>query len=438
MISKKKYQRLPLSTLLIYALYQTIFPFFVVYGLLIALKRSLKEPSHLKRLSDRFGLGPIGEKGAIWIYAASLGEMNAARPLVQVFLDNGHYILLTHLSPAGLEAGQKFFGDNPKVTHRYMPLDFFLLVRLFLLRARPSCGIVLEIETWPAMLVEADKLKLPMYLANGNLVALALKRLESWKRHSLYMYRLFNHIFTRSEEYVDRYRGTGVQLQDLTVIGDLKLENPRNPELIAKGQAWRKAWADESFTLLIASSVQAEEEILIQSCIELFKKVPNMRVIWVPRSPQRFEALSKKIKNAGIVSTNRSKVFNDISPVNRLLVGDSIGEMDLYLGMADIVFVGASFNNGGGHNIVEALSAGCPVVMGPSTHGIDEVAKDAASAGVFYSFAKPEEMTSFIIGISKSSQKLDQMRTASSTFCKMNIGAAKVCYKVIKSLNMEK
>ena len=435
MISKKKYQRLPLSTLLIYALYQTIFPFFIIYGLLIALKRSLKEPSHLKRLSDRFGLGPIGEKGAIWIYAASLGEMNAARPLVQVFLDNGHYILLTHLSPAGLEAGQKFFGDNPKVTHRYMPLDFFLLVRLFLLRARPSCGIVLEIETWPAMLVEADKLKLPMYLANGNLVALALKRLESWKRHSLYMYRLFNHIFTRSEEYVDRYRGTGVQLQDLTVIGDLKLENPRNPELIAKGQAWRKAWVDESFTLLIASSVQAEEEILIQSCIELFKKVPNMRVIWVPRSPQRFEALSKKIKNAGIVSTNRSKVFNDISPVNRLLVGDSIGEMDLYLGMADIVFVGASFNNGGGHNIVEALSAGCPVVMGPSTHGIDEVAKDAASAGVFYSFAKPEEMTSFIISISKSSQKLDQMRTASSTFCKMNVGASQLCYKVIKSLN---
>lgn len=435
MISKKKYQRLPLSTLLIYALYQTIFPFFIIYGLLIALKRSLKEPSHLKRLSDRFGLGPIGEKGAIWIYAASLGEMNAARPLVQVFLDNGHYILLTHLSPAGLEAGQKFFGDNPKVTHRYMPLDFFLLVRLFLLRARPSCGIVLEIETWPAMLVEADKLKLPMYLANGNLVALALKRLESWKRHSLYMYRLFNHIFTRSEEYVDRYRGTGVELQDLTVIGDLKLENPRNPELIAKGQAWRKAWVDESFTLLIASSVQAEEEILIQSCIELFKKVPNMRVIWVPRSPQRFEALSKKIKNAGIVSTNRSKVFNDISPINRLLVGDSIGEMDLYLGMADIVFVGASFNNGGGHNIVEALSAGCPVVMGPSTHGIDEVAKDAASAGVFYSFAKPEEMTSFIIGISKSSQKLDQMRTASSTFCKMNVGASQLCYKVIKSLN---
>ena len=82
-------------------------PFIIAIGFLLAAWRSLKEPSHLKRLGDRFGLGPIGPKKSIWIYAASLGEMNAARPLVQVFLDNGHQILLTHLSPPGLEAAQR-------------------------------------------------------------------------------------------------------------------------------------------------------------------------------------------------------------------------------------------------------------------------------------------------------------------------------------------
>ena len=434
MFRKNKCQRLPFSTSALYILYQISFPIFLIYGLMLALKRSLKEPSHLKRLSDRFGLGPVGKKGAVWIYAASLGEMTSAKPLVQVFLDNGHNILLTHLSPAGLEAGQKFFGNNPKVTHRYMPLDFFLLVRLFLIRARPSCGIVLEIETWPAMLIEADKLKLPMYLANGNLVSLALSRLENWKRHSLYMYRLFNHIFTRSEEYVDRYKATGVQPQDLTVVGDLKLENPRDYALIETGQAWRKAWVDENFTLTIASSVQAEEEILIQSCIQLFKKVPSMRVIWVPRSPQRFEALNKKIRTAGIISTTRSAIHSNISPINQLLIGDSIGEMDLYLGMADIVFVGASFNNGGGHNIVEALSAGCPVVMGPSIEGIEDVAKNAALAGVFRSFFSSKEMTDFIIEMAQSPERLKHLRSASLNFCKLNVGASGRCYDVIKLL----
>ena len=433
MIIPNKRRRLPLITLLIYGLYQVIFPFLLIFGLLLAIKRSFKEPSHLKGLSERFGLGPVGIKGAVWIYAASLGEMNAARPLVQIFLDNGHAILLTHLSPAGLEAGQKFFGHNTKVTHRYMPLDFFLFVRLFLLRARPSCGIVLEIETWPAMLIEADKLKLPMYLANGNLVALALTRLKNWKRHSLYMYRLFNHIFTRSEEYVDRYQTAGVRQQDLTVTGDLKLEIPRDHMLIAKGQAWRKTWISEGFTLTIASSVQAEEEILIQSCTELFKKLPNIRIIWVPRSPQRFKALSKKIKNKGISSINRSAVRNCIPNKNQILIGDSMGEMDLYLSMADIVFVGASFNNGGGHNIVEALSAGCPVVMGPSTEGIEEIARDATSAGVFRSFSSSEEMVNFIVKTAKSPDKLQQLRSASSNFCRLNIGAAKRCYRVVRS-----
>ena len=110
----------------------------MISALFLAVWRSLKEPSHLKRLADRFGFGPVGPKGAIWVYAASLGEMNAARPLVQVFLDNGHNILLTHLSPAGLKAGQRFFGDHPQVTHRYVPLDFFFNGQS-IFTPRPTC-----------------------------------------------------------------------------------------------------------------------------------------------------------------------------------------------------------------------------------------------------------------------------------------------------------
>jgi 3-deoxy-D-manno-octulosonic-acid transferase len=108
--------------------------------------------------------------------------------------------------------------------------------------------------------------------------------------------------------------------------------------------------------------------------------------------------------------------------------------MDLYLGMADIVFVGASFSNSGGHNVVEPLSAGCPVVMGPSTYGVDFVVKDAASAGIFHSFSTSEEMTSYIADVAVSSQRLRQMQSDSSTFCNRNIGASKRCYEKIKLL----
>ena len=430
-----KRQRLPLTTLLIYILYQVLMPFIIAIGLLLAAWRSLKEPSHLTRLADRFGFGPIGPKKSIWVYAASVGEMNAARPLVQVFLDNGHHILLTHLSPAGLEAGQRFFGNNPNVTNRYMPLDFFLMVQLFLRRAEPACGIVLEIEIWPAMLIEADRLGVPMYLANGNLVAKSMYRLNTWKRSSLHMYKLFDHIFTRAEDYVDRYEATGVLRTDLTITGELKLDTPRDPISIKKGRGWRKTWVGNEFTFMISSSVKAEEGVLMQCCVELLKQLPAIRIIWVPRSPQRFDAITQKAIKAGLLSMKRSSHKTSIPSEIQIFVGDSIGEMDIYLGMADIVFVGASFDNSGGHNIIEPLSAGCPVVMGPSTYGIDFIAKDAASAGIFHSFPTPEEMTNFILENARSPQKLEKMQSDSTAFCKINIGASELCYKVIKSLN---
>ena len=124
---------------------------------------------------------------------------------------------------------------------------------------------------------------------------------------------------------------------------------------------------------------------------------------------------------------------NGARTIPQIFIGDTIGEMDIYLGMADIVFVGASFSDWGGHNIVEPLSAGCPVMMGPSTFGIDFIAKDAAAAGIFKSFNSPEQMKSFIITISQSPEKLNELRLAASQFFKNRRSAAELCYEVINS-----
>ena len=431
---RSKRQRLPVTTYLIYAIYQSIFPIFLIYGLFLAAWSGLRDAAHLKQMTDRFGFGTLGPKNSIWFYAASLGEMNAAKPLVQNFLDNGHNVLLTHLSPAGLEAGQRFFGNNSKVTHCYIPLDFFLFMRIFLYRARPACGIVLEIEVWPAMLIEADRLDVPMFMANGNLLPNKMLRLKNWKRSGLYMYRLFDHIFTRAEDYVERYEATGVLREDITITGELKLDVPRDPELIAKGQVLRNSWARKNFTFMISSSVKLEEDRLMRCCVELLSKIPKMHIIWVPRSPQRFNAVLNKGLKAGLSCMKRSNLHGNIPKTIQMFLGDTIGEMDLYLGMADIVFVGASFSNSGGHNVVEPLSAGCPVVMGPSTYGVDFIVKDAASAGIFHSFSTSDEMTSYIADVAVSSQRLRQMQSDSLTFCNRNIGASKRCYEKIKLL----
>lgn len=426
-----KRSALPRSTRMIYVVYQVLIHIALPFGVMLALWRGIKEPKHLQRWADRIGFGPVGPKGAVWFYAASLGEMNAARPLVQKFLDEGHKVLLTHLSPAGLEAGERLFGDNPAVTHRYMPLDCFWMVWLFLRRARPSCGIVLEIEVWPAMLMQADRATIPMFMANGNLLERSMKRLGSWRRHGLYLYRLFDHVFTRDQSYADRYMKVGLAQRNITLTGDLRFDTPRDAQLLDRGKALRASWNDAEFTFMISSSVHGEEDALSEVCETLLSKAKNVRIIWVPRSPQRFDGVAHMLTAQGFTVAQRSAVTNTIPKDTQIFVGNSMGEMDLYLGMADVVFVGASFVNHGGHNIIEPLTAECPVVMGPSTYGIDFAAHPAADHGVFVKFKEPSDLSEHLLGLSQDPSKLAHQQENCSRFAAQSSNAAQKCYEQI-------
>lgn len=432
-----KRSRLPKVTRLGYVVYQAVFHLALPLAFLLALVRARKEPAHLKHLSHRFGFGPTGPKNAIWIYAASLGEMNAAKPLVERFLEAGYPVLLAHLSPAGLAAGERLFGGNPNVTHRYMPLDSFVFVRWFLRRSKPLCGIVLEIEIWPAMLLEADRAKVPMYLANGNLLPDAMARLQTWKRHGLFLYRMFDHIFTRGDDYAQRYYELGVQRGDISITGDLRFDSPRDWHKIDAGRNMRLSWEAE-FVFMIASSVKDEEDALLHMCKVLLARMPSMRILWVPRSPQRFGGVADKVALAGFRGLRRSLIGGEVPPNTQIIIGDSTGEMDFYLGFADMVFVGASLVDHGGHNIIEPLTAGVPVVMGPSTFGIDFVASPAQDAGVFQKFDTPDEIAAHVANYAASTESRARMQALLKGFATSSGSPSKACFKGIVGTSSEK
>jgi len=429
-----KRRELPNTTRVAYFIYQVAYHFALPLVGLLALWRARKEPGHLYNVSHRWGLGPVGAKGGVWVYAASLGEMNAARPLVQEFLNDGHHVLLTHLSPAGFDRGVQQFGNNPRVTHLYMPFDCFWTVRLFLRRAKPVLGIVLEIEIWPAMLIEADRLCIPMFMANGNLLPNRMKRLQTWRRHGLYLYRLFNHIFTRSQDYVERYIATGVRPENVSIAGELRFDSQPDLALLACGRDLRKTW-NTTFTFMIASSVKGEEVILLKIVADFLEAAPQARVIWVPRSPQRFDAIADLLHSCEIPYSRRSQIIDNIQSKSKVLIGDTLGEMDLYLGLADVVFVGASFTDMGGHNIIEPLSAGCPVIMGPSTYGIDFIARPAQQAGVFESFATPEALYNYLLALNEDLPRVQMKQKKAKAFAALNSDTAKLTFKSISNRN---
>ena len=434
MRTHSKRRELPITTRMAYFIYQIAYHLVLPLSGLFALWRARKEPGHLYHMSHRWGLGPVGAKGAVWIYAASLGEMNAARPLVQEFLNDGHHVLLTHLSPAGFDRGVQQFGSNPRVTHLYAPFDCFWTVQLFLRRAKPAFGVVLEIEIWPAMLIEADRLSIPMFMANGNLLMNRMKRLQTWRRHGLYLYRLFDHIFTRSQDYVERYIATGVRPENVSITGELRFDTKPDSALLDNGSDLRQTW-NAQFTFMIASSVKSEETVLIKIVKDFLQAAPQARVIWVPRSPQRFDSISKLLQSYKIPYTRRSQITDKIQYKSKVLLGDTLGEMDFYLGLADVVFVGASFTDMGGHNIIEPLSAGCPVVMGPSTYGVDFIAKPAREAGVFETFDTPQAMCSYLLALNKDLPSVQITQKKARAFASLNSDTAKLIARSIKQRN---
>lgn len=422
--------RLPATTRALYALTQVLAHLALPFAPLLALQRARHERGVLHGLSHRFGLGPTGGGGAVWVFAASLGEVRAASPLVECLRGAGHTVILSYQTPAGLDEGRRLFAADREITHRYVPLDLFWAVRLFLRRARPALLIVLEVEIWPAMLIETARAGVPVVLANGNLVFRSPDRRHSWLKRQLFrLYGLFDHVFTRTDAFRQRYIEIGVAPERISVVGELKYDQRIDPADTERGERLRKAWPGAERVLMLASSVQDEEAALLAMVVRRLAADRGLRVVWVPRSPQRFAAVAAALRGAGIACVQRSTLGPGMAgPVPEgadVLVGDSIGEMNSYYAMADLVFVGASLGELGGHNIMEPLSLGKPVVMGPSIWGIAFDAEPAASAGAFESLPDADALERRIAALMSDPDALRLMSARAASHAARRTGAAR-------------
>lgn len=428
---------LPTATRLAYWVAQTLAHLLlpVIAGLL--LWRGRREPGYLHHLSHRLGLGPRPAPGAIWVFAASLGETRTITPLVQRLRAAGHAVVLSHQTPAGLAEGWRSLGDDDGITHCYVPLDLFWAVRLFLSRMRPAALIVVEIEIWPAMLIETARRGIPLIMANGNLLERSVQRRRGLRRHILALYRLFSAIFTRDARYRDRYVQIGVDPGRIQVVGDLKYDQWIDPAQPPMGRAVRARWPGAKHVLMIASSIEAEEPLLVPMVVRLLARDPGLRVVWVPRSPQRFGAVAQALTAKGLSVARRSDLGEGMAgamPAVQVLVGDSLGEMNAYYPIADLVFVGASLVDMGGHNLIEPMALGLPVVMGPSIFGIRLSADHAARAGAFTSLPDASALEARIGELLTNPDALARMTEAACSLANHGAGASDRTQEGIKVL----
>ena len=351
-------------------------------------RRGRSEPLYRYAIGERFGLYDGSHvQGALWIHAVSLGETRAAGVLIDALraLRPGVRILLTHGTATGRSAGAALLDTTPQADGMprdqqcWLPFDTRGAVRRFLAHFRPSVGVLMETELWPNLLHAAKKAGVPMVLANARLSEKSERqgrRLEAVMRPAVQSLAL---VLAQSEDDAERLRASGAARVE--VCGNLKFDMSPDATLLACGRAWRGALGRP---VVLAASTRVGEEALLLTAWRAQAHVPRPLLLIVPRHPQRFDDVFRLVEQSGFAVTRRSALGD--APVGEALdadvwVGDSMGEMALYYGLADIALLGGSFARFGGQNLIEAAACGCPVVMGPHTWNFAEAAERALQSG---------------------------------------------------------
>ena len=407
-------------------------------------RRGRAEPGYLAAVDERFGRyqrpRPAGGGPLVWVHAVSLGETRAAAillPALRAALP-GMRLLLTHGTATGRAEGQRLL--QPGDVQVWQPWDSRGAVRRFYAHFRPDLGLLMETEIWPNLLREGAAHGVPLALVNARLSAQSLRGAEraGWLLRPAY--RALAAAYAQTEADAARLRAIGTRHVD--VLGNLKFDAEPDAGQLRQAAHWRAALGGRPVVLL-ASSREGEEAALLdalhseqnwprasaEQAPSAIEKVANPAplVLIVPRHPQRFDAVARLAVDAGWRVARRS-AWADAPPPEAaaadLWLGDSLGEMALYYGLADVALLGGSFAPLGGQNLIEAAACGCPLLMGPHTFNFAEAAELAAAAGAARRVADLPAALAAAQALLADAPALADMGRAARDFARPHRGAA--------------
>ncbi|MBI5257312.1 MAG: 3-deoxy-D-manno-octulosonic acid transferase [Burkholderiales bacterium] len=342
-------------------------------------RRGAHEPWYRRAWNERLGWhrGSV-VPGALWLHAVSLGETRAAAALIEALREQqpGLRILLTHGTATGRNAGRALLREGD--LQAWLPYDTPGAARRFLRHFRPSVGVLMETELWPSLMREAERMGVPMVMANARLSERSARR---GRRLAALLHpaaRRLTLVLAQTPDDGGRLSAAGAP--QVLVSGNLKYDMTPAADLLARGRQWRAGLGRP--VVLAASSREGEEAALLSAWRAV--AAPRPLLLIVPRHPQRFDEVATLVQAAGHTLARRSG-WADAPPASaagaEVWLGDSLGEMPLYYACADVALLGGSFERLGGQNLIEAAACGCPVVMGPHTFNFAHAAELALDAG---------------------------------------------------------
>lgn len=337
--------------------------------------RGLRVPGYRQRLAERFGFAaPATGTAPLWVHAVSVGEAQAAAPLIRELLRRhpGTPVLVTTTTPTGAERVRALFGD--RVRHVYAPYDLPDATARFLARQRPRLAIIMETELWPNLFHACKRRGVDVIIANARLSersAHGYGRLGPLTAATLADVTL---IAAQAEADAQRFCVLGADRDRVRVTGNIKFDIRLPPSLHEQGEVLRRVCLGAERPVWIAASThEGEEAPILAAHAHVRQLMPQALLMLVPRHPERFGRAAALCRQAGFDVVLRSE-DRPCNADTAVFVGDSMGELSLFYAAADLAFVGGSLVPVGGHNILEPAALGKPVLFGPHMFNFETIA----------------------------------------------------------------
>lgn len=334
-------------------------------------KRAVDEQQFQQECLERFGpFQPVKNHHAIWFHVVSVGETNAAQPLIEHYLKQGHPVLVTNTTKTGQARAKSLFLKAPYESlfqAVYLPADQKKLVADFFAKYQPKMLVLVETELWPNLIAQANASQVPCVLVNARLSEKSAKGYGKVPSLTVPMLKGLKQLLAQDQASRQRFISLGMAEQDSQVVGSIKFDIHAPQNFIDKAAQLKQDWhlADRKI-ITIASTHAPEEQKLLEALKPYLAQDASLLVIVVPRHPERFDEVFKAAQSLNLKTQRRS--LNESVKINtQVYLADSMGEMWLWYALSQVCFVGGSLNEpGGGHNILEPIALNVPTVIGPN------------------------------------------------------------------------
>ena len=345
--------------------YNLIFLILLPFTVARIIIKSFLDKGYLTNFHHRFGIyKKISSQKHIWFHAVSLGEVISSETIIRRLLSETNLVLTTS-TPTGYREAKKIYGDDVKIV--YAPWEFIFFVKGFIKNFNPIALILFETEVWPSMIYLSEKRKIPIILSNARLSESSYKKYLLLSFFTKYIFKKLSLVLAQSNRHVENFKNIGIQESKIKQVGSVKFDANK----IKTTESNLKEYAGN---LILATSTHiGEDEIIIDAYCKLRIEFPDLKLIIVPRHPERSDSVLKILENRNINSNISSRIPNEMDSLSAVVI-NTTGLLNSLYKLANVAFIGGSLlNKYGGHNIIEPASNKCAFIVGPYMRNFKDI-----------------------------------------------------------------